>query len=191
MEKISREYDELKKVNLKIISIYLILKIQILLPGLWRDEVPQGWQNTSSQKHRKVNEKLRWELMLNKNNLQGPRDRERTFAGGEEEDWGSQRQHQSHLWTEGGRPRGWDKTVEGSTQNWLCWEEVSVRSGIYRIFKQKIIDFFHFNLQFEKMESEKLSLKQQLSKAEKDLQAARKEIEKVIIGGIRDTAIFF
>ena len=43
----------------------------------------------------------------------------------------------------------------------------------------------------EKMESEKLSLKQQLSKAEKELQAARKEIEKVIIGGIRDTAIFF
>ena len=41
------------------------------------------------------------------------------------------------------------------------------------------------------MESEKLSLKQQLSKAEKDLQAARKEIEKVTIGGIRDTAIFF
>ena len=34
MEKISREYDELKKVNLKFISIYLILKIQILLPGL-------------------------------------------------------------------------------------------------------------------------------------------------------------
>ena len=32
------------------------------------------------------------------------------------------------------------------------------------------------------MESEKLSLRQQLSKAEKDLQAARKEIEKVIIG---------
>ena len=48
-----------------------------------------------------------------------------------------------------------------------------------------------YSLQFEKMESEKLSLKQQLSKAEKDLQAARKEIEKVIIGGIRDTAIFF
>ena len=41
------------------------------------------------------------------------------------------------------------------------------------------------------MESEKLSLKQQLSKAEKDLQSARKEIEKVVIGGIRDTAIFF
>ena len=59
---------------------------------------------------------------------------------------------------------------------------------IYRIFKQITFDFF---LQFEKMESEKLSLKQQLSKAEKDLQAARKEIEKVIIGGIRDTAIFF
>ena len=34
MEKISREYDELKKVNLKFTSIYLISKIQILLPGL-------------------------------------------------------------------------------------------------------------------------------------------------------------
>merc|ERR1712218_265426 len=35
--------------------------------------------------------------------------------------------------------------------------------------------------QFERMESEKLSLEQQLSKAEKDLQSARKEIEKVVI----------
>ena len=144
MEKISREYDELKKVNLKFTSIYLISKIQILLPGLWRDEVPQGRQNTGSQKHRKVNEKLRWELMFNKNNLQGPRDRERTFDGGEKEDWGSQRQRKSHLWTESGRTGGWDQTVKGSTKNWLCWEEVSAGSGIYRIFEQRIIDFFVF-----------------------------------------------
>merc|ERR1719291_401138 len=35
--------------------------------------------------------------------------------------------------------------------------------------------------QVERMENERLALKQQLSKAEKDLQAARKEIEKVVL----------
>ena len=45
--------------------------------------------------------------------------------------------------------------------------------------------------QVERMENERLALKQQLSKAEKDLQAARKEIEKVVLGRIRNTVIFF
>ena len=44
--------------------------------------------------------------------------------------------------------------------------------------KKRLVD------QSERMENEKLCLKQQLTKSEKDLDAAKKQIEKVILGGI-------
>ena len=51
--------------------------------------------------------------------------------------------------------------------------------------KKRLID------QSERMENEKLSLKQQLTKCEKDLDAAKKQIEKVKLGGNINILILF
>ena len=49
----------------------------------------------------------------------------------------------------------------------------------------------HIGYTCERMENEKLAMKQQLSKYERDLQAAKKEIDKVVLGEIINIVIFF
>ena len=99
------------------------------------------------------------------------------------------------------------------TENELLLEEkrkIEVHSASIRaMYDQKVADLekeskqakeqlsMSFNekkslvTQVEKMESERLAMKQQLAKLEKDLASAKKEIDKVLLGEIINTFIFF
>ena len=99
------------------------------------------------------------------------------------------------------------------TENELLLEEkrkIEVHSANIRaMYDQKVADLekeskqakeqlsLNFNekkslvTQVEKMETERLAMKQQLAKLEKDLASAKKEIDKVLLGEIINTFIFF
>ena len=87
-----------------------------------------------------------WPYNFNPTNFQSSRDGEWADPGGEEESGAPQRQHQSHLWAEGGGAWGRDKTIQGATEDRLRWEEISVGSGEVQTERWKVLIHKKFEL---------------------------------------------